>query len=40
MSTTETIRDMTNMEVPIDRGHVDLLFDACLKKFELEIIAW
>ena len=24
ISTAETIRDMKNMEVPIDRGHVEL----------------
>ena len=28
------------MEVPIDRGHVELSFDLCLKKFESEIMAW
>ena len=37
---TENIIHRNNIKVCGERGHVKLSFDSCLKKFELEIMAW
>ena len=40
MSTTETIWARANMEVWVERGHVEFSFDTSFKKIELIIKVW